>query len=80
MNLTLELLAAGRGGWFSRQDAIVAGYTDADLRREVSTGRWVRLTRGGYAIAGPDAALHESVDVEPQGGGVGDILPIGAQD
>jgi cytochrome d ubiquinol oxidase subunit I len=32
-----------------------------------------------YAIAGPDAAIHESVDVEPQGG-VGDILPIGAQD
>jgi cytochrome d ubiquinol oxidase subunit I len=33
-----------------------------------------------YAIAGPDAALHESVDVEPESGGVGDILPIGAQD
>jgi cytochrome d ubiquinol oxidase subunit I len=33
-----------------------------------------------YAVAGPDAALHESVDVEPQNGGVGDILPIGAQD
>ena len=33
-----------------------------------------------YAIAGPDAAIHESVDVEPQGGGMGDILPVGAQD
>jgi cytochrome d ubiquinol oxidase subunit I len=33
-----------------------------------------------YAIAGPDAAIHESVDVEPQSGGVGDILPVGAQD
>jgi cytochrome d ubiquinol oxidase subunit I len=33
-----------------------------------------------YAVAGPDAALHESVDVEPQNGSVGDILPIGAQD
>jgi cytochrome bd ubiquinol oxidase subunit I len=33
-----------------------------------------------YAIAGPDAAIHESVDVEPESGGVGDILPIGAQD
>ena len=32
-----------------------------------------------YAIAGPDAALHESVDVEPESG-VSDILPIGAQD
>jgi cytochrome d ubiquinol oxidase subunit I len=33
-----------------------------------------------YATAGPDAALHESVDVEPESSGVGDILPIGAQD
>jgi cytochrome d ubiquinol oxidase subunit I len=33
-----------------------------------------------YAIAGPDAAIHESVDVEPEGGPLGDILPIGAQD
>ena len=33
-----------------------------------------------YAIAGPDAALHESVDVEPESGSLGDVLPIGAQD
>ena len=33
-----------------------------------------------YAIAGPDAAIHESVDVEPQSGDVGDVLPVGAQD
>ena len=33
-----------------------------------------------YAIAGPDAALHESVDVEPQSSGVGGVLPVGAQD
>jgi cytochrome d ubiquinol oxidase subunit I len=33
-----------------------------------------------YAIAGPEASLHESVDVQHQGGGVGDVLPIGAQD
>jgi cytochrome d ubiquinol oxidase subunit I len=31
-----------------------------------------------YAIAGPDAAMHESVDVEPAG--LGDVLPVGAQD
>ncbi|HSL42510.1 MAG TPA: cytochrome ubiquinol oxidase subunit I [Anaerolineales bacterium] len=31
-----------------------------------------------YAIAGPDAALHESVDAEPET--VIDILPVGAQD
>lgn len=33
-----------------------------------------------YAIAGPDAALHESVDVEHEGGGLTEALPIGAQD
>jgi cytochrome d ubiquinol oxidase subunit I len=33
-----------------------------------------------YAIAGPDAATHESVDVESESGSVGDALPIGAQD
>ncbi len=33
-----------------------------------------------YAIAGPDGASHESVDVEPQSGAVGDALPVGAQD
>jgi cytochrome d ubiquinol oxidase subunit I len=32
-----------------------------------------------YAIAGPDAALHESVDIESESG-LGDALPIGAQD
>jgi cytochrome d ubiquinol oxidase subunit I len=32
-----------------------------------------------YAIAGPDAALHESVDAGPEDE-PGDILPIGAQD
>jgi cytochrome d ubiquinol oxidase subunit I len=32
-----------------------------------------------FAIAGPDAALHESVDVESEGS-AGDVLPIGAQD
>jgi cytochrome d ubiquinol oxidase subunit I len=30
-----------------------------------------------YAIAGPDAAMHESVDVED---GIGEVLPVGAQD
>ncbi|HET6595502.1 MAG TPA: cytochrome ubiquinol oxidase subunit I [Anaerolineales bacterium] len=33
-----------------------------------------------YAVAGPDAALHESVDVESERGGFSEVLPIGAQD
>ena len=31
-----------------------------------------------YAIAGPDAAMHESVDAEPES--VSEVLPVGAQD
>jgi hypothetical protein len=49
MNVELELVAAERGGWFSRRDAIVAGYSDADLRRHVASGEWMRVTRGAYA-------------------------------
>jgi cytochrome d ubiquinol oxidase subunit I len=32
-----------------------------------------------YAIAGPDAALHESIDIESESD-VAEVLPIGAQD
>jgi cytochrome d ubiquinol oxidase subunit I len=32
-----------------------------------------------YAIAGPDGAIHESVDVAPEGG-FGESVPVGAQD
>lgn len=54
MDFRLEVVASGRGGWFSRRDAIVAGCSDADLRRQVASGQWVRLTRGAYAERGPD--------------------------
>ncbi|MGZ9220726.1 MAG: cytochrome ubiquinol oxidase subunit I [Anaerolineales bacterium] len=33
-----------------------------------------------YAVAGPEGAIHESVDVESESGGIGDALPMGAQD
>lgn len=34
-----------------------------------------------YAIAGPDGAIHESVDIEPESqDGIGEVLPVGAQD
>jgi len=39
----------------------------------------VKLMRK-YAIAGPDGAMHESVDVESESGGIDDNLPVGAQD
>lgn len=54
VNTKLQVAAAERGGWFSRRDALAAGYSDADIRRRVTTGRWVRLTRGAYAQPGPE--------------------------
>jgi Transcriptional regulator, AbiEi antitoxin len=56
VNLELEIIAAERGGWFSRRDAIAAGYSDADLRRYVASGLWMRITHGAYAARG--AALE----------------------
>ena len=49
MNRKLAAVAAQRGGWFSRQDALDCGYTDSELRLRVRAGRWVRLCRGAYA-------------------------------
>jgi Transcriptional regulator, AbiEi antitoxin len=37
------------GGVFSRAEALRHGYDDAGIRRELRTGRWVRLRHGIYA-------------------------------
>jgi hypothetical protein len=42
------VLAADRGGWFGRGDAIEAGYSDAEIAQRVRAGRWMRLCRGAY--------------------------------
>ena len=49
MNDRLAAVAAGRGGWFSREDARECGYPDSEIRVRVRAGRWVRLCRGAYA-------------------------------
>ena len=54
MNMKLAATAANRGGWFDRQDALAAGYTDYEVHARVRDGRWLRLCRGAYAIPGPD--------------------------
>jgi predicted transcriptional regulator of viral defense system len=43
------VIAAERGGWFGRGDAIEAGYSEAEIAQRVRAGRWVRLCRGAYA-------------------------------
>jgi hypothetical protein len=50
------VVAAGRGGWFGRGDAIDAGYSDAEIAQRIRAGRWVRLCRGAYAE--PDAGVR----------------------
>ena len=52
MNTKLQVVAAARGGWFLRGDALAAGYSDADIRSKVAIGRWVRLIRGAFAQPG----------------------------
>lgn len=42
------MLTANRGGWFTRADAIEAGYSDSELRRRLRTGQWSRLSRDVY--------------------------------
>ncbi|MFI5696905.1 type IV toxin-antitoxin system AbiEi family antitoxin domain-containing protein [Kribbella sp. NPDC051586] len=48
MNRRLEVVAAGQGGWFSRADAIGAGYSPGELRLRVRQGHWLRLSRNAY--------------------------------
>jgi hypothetical protein len=48
MNRRLEVIAAGRGGWFTRPDALAAGYSDSELRQRVRSGQWLRLSFNSY--------------------------------
>ncbi|TCC44083.1 hypothetical protein E0H75_34995 [Kribbella capetownensis] len=62
MNTKLMLIAAGRGDWFTRADANASGYTDADIHRRMTAGRWIRLTRGAYAQPGSEVASMAAWD------------------
>jgi hypothetical protein len=48
MNPRLKVLSASRRGWFTRSDALDAGYTASELRLRVRQGRWLRLSRDVY--------------------------------
>jgi very-short-patch-repair endonuclease len=52
MNPKLSFLAEKRGGWFTRGDAMVAGYSDSELRLRLAGGRWSRLCRDAYVEPG----------------------------
>ncbi|WP_371406421.1 hypothetical protein OHA10_12840 [Kribbella sp. NBC_00662] len=48
MNRRLEVIAAGRGGWFTRPDALAAGYSDSQVRQRVQSGQWIRMSFNSY--------------------------------
>ncbi|MEV0795311.1 hypothetical protein [Kribbella sp. NPDC050459] len=48
MNRRLEVIAAERGGWFTRADARAAGYSDDEFRQRVRGGQWLRLSFNSY--------------------------------
>ncbi len=48
MNEMLRRICTARGGWFSRQDVMAAGYSPSELQLRVRRGRWLRLSRDVY--------------------------------
>jgi very-short-patch-repair endonuclease len=52
VNPKLSVLTAARRGWFSRSDALQAGYSDSEIRLRVRQGRWLRLSRDVYVEPG----------------------------
>ncbi|QNE20618.1 hypothetical protein F1D05_25285 [Kribbella qitaiheensis] len=59
MNKRLTTIAAERGGWFSRADALAANYSDSQIRLRPRTKQWRRLCRDVYVEtkAPPDGEL-----------------------
>lgn len=54
-------VATGQGGAISRAQAIACGVTDRMIEHRVATGRWERLHRGVYAIAGSPVSWMTAV-------------------
>ncbi|MGZ0149528.1 type IV toxin-antitoxin system AbiEi family antitoxin domain-containing protein [Kribbella sp. WER1] len=48
MNRRLAVIAAGRGGWFTRPDAAAAGYSDSEVRQRIRSGQWLRMSFNAY--------------------------------
>lgn len=57
----LEAQASAQRGAFTYAQARAAGYTEAEVRARVSSGRWRRLRRGAYTSAATWEAADERV-------------------
>jgi hypothetical protein len=49
VNKRLSNVTDKRGGWFTRLDALAAGYSDSEIRLRLRKGQWTRLCRNAYA-------------------------------
>jgi hypothetical protein len=58
VNSKLKVVADGQGGVFSRQQALLSGYTPKQIRVRLGDGRWVRIRHGQYAVRLDLAALE----------------------
>ncbi len=58
VNRKLMAVAAARGGWFNRSDALACGYTPGDIRQRLDAGRWRRLCRDGYIDVDGEPAVE----------------------
>ncbi len=54
-------LAGQRYGVFSRDEAIARGATAGAINRRIATGRWHRLHRGVFRLAGAPPTWHQSL-------------------
>ena len=52
MNPKLQETVSRRQGWFTRADALAAGYSDHELRRRLRHGQWSRLARDAFVEHG----------------------------
>jgi Transcriptional regulator, AbiEi antitoxin len=48
VNPKLRTISERRGGWFCRQDALAAGYSDQQIRQRMRRDEWFRLCRDVY--------------------------------
>jgi very-short-patch-repair endonuclease len=58
---SIEKLAASQFGLISYDQALSLGLTPSAIKHQVSSGRWNRLHRGVYAIAGTPNSWHQAL-------------------
>jgi len=61
VDAAIERLARRQHGVFSRLQALERGATTSLVERRCRSGRWIRVARGVYALAGTDRTLRQRV-------------------